>query len=275
MAMDVLPPLREVIQSYSLSAKKSFGQNFLLNLNVTDKIARHAGAQFGGNFIEIGPGPGGLTRSLLSQGADHVTVIEKDSRCLAPLQDIARCYPDRLEIIHDDILSVNMHALYPSGYHIVGNLPYNISTPILIDLLTASNWPPKWQKATFMFQKEFADRLIARENSRNYSRLSVLAATRVDIQRCFNLAPSNFTPPPKVFSSLMQFIPHHHYPDINVKTIEQLTHHAFSQKRKMIRQSLKGVFSNAEDQCLACGIDPTKRADHLSVAEYITLSQFI
>jgi 16S rRNA (adenine1518-N6/adenine1519-N6)-dimethyltransferase len=277
---DNLPPLRDVIKTHALSAKKNLGQNFLLDLNITRKIARHAGAGTGDHFLEIGAGPGGLTRALFLEGAASVTIVEKDMRCLPALEQIADIYPNKLHIVHGDALDTDLERLmekYPH-YRIAANLPYNISSEILTHWLSNTHWPPRWTSATLMYQKEFADRLRAtheNDNIKEYGRLSVLCGWRADIQKIMDVHPSNFTPPPKVMSCVITVTPKQNIIPCDIKNLENITRAAFGGRRKMLRQSLKSITDNPEKLCFDAGVNPQHRADHISIMEYLKLANLL
>src|SRR6202012_4214953 len=239
---DNLPPLREVIAAHGLTAKKSLGQNFLFDLNLTRRIARAAGANDGGVFYEVGPGPGGLTRSLLAEGADKVIAVERDARCLPALEEIARAWPGKLEIISADAMEIDEAALLPQGARIAANLPYNVGTALLIKWLTTPAWPPFWSSLTLMFQREVAERIVARPGSEHYGRLSVLASWRTRAKILFDVNRSAFVPPPSVTSSIVRLEPlAEPVAQAVLKDLETVTAAAFNQRRKMLRQSLKGL----------------------------------
>jgi len=269
---DNLPPLRDVIAAHGLAAKKSLGQNFLLDLNLTRKIARAAGAAEGGIFYEVGPGPGGLTRALLSEGADKVVAVERDRRCLPALADIAAAYPGKLEIINADALELNERAILPPGARIASNLPYNVGTGLLIKWLTVESWPPFWPSLTLMFQREVAERIIARPGTEHYGRLSVLAAWRTKAKILFDVNRSAFVPPPSVTSSIVQLTPlTEPVAPADLKKLEAITAAAFGQRRKMLRQSLKPL--GGEALLEKAGIDPTARPEDLSVEQFAALAR--
>ncbi|MEM9098444.1 MAG: 16S rRNA (adenine(1518)-N(6)/adenine(1519)-N(6))-dimethyltransferase RsmA [Pseudomonadota bacterium] len=275
MAPDGLPPLREVIARHGLSAKKALGQNFLLDLNLTGRIARASGPLEGATVIEVGPGPGGLTRALLFEGAARVVAIERDQRCLAALAEIAAQYPGRLEIVSGDALEVDLTPYLDQNPRIVANLPYNVGTELLVRWLTPPRWPPWWQSLTLMFQREVAERITAEPGSKAYGRLSVLAQWRSRAQLRFDVNPSAFTPPPKVTSSVVHIIPDEAPPDIDPERLERLVAAAFSQRRKMLRQSLKRALASPEQTLEAAGIAPTRRAETVTVAEYLALTRVV
>ena len=269
---DNLPPLRDVIAAHGLAAKKSLGQNFLLDLNLTRKIARAAGAAEGGIFYEVGPGPGGLTRALLGEGADKVIAVERDQRCLPALADIAAAYPGKLEVINADALELNERAILPPGTRIASNLPYNVGTGLLIKWLTVESWPPFWSSLTLMFQREVAERIIARPGTEHYGRLSVLAAWRTKAKILFDVNRSAFVPPPSVTSSIVLLTPlTEPVAPANLKKLEAITAAAFGQRRKMLRQSLKPL--GGEALLEKAGIDPTARPEDLSVEQFAALAR--
>ncbi|MDZ7628147.1 MAG: 16S rRNA (adenine(1518)-N(6)/adenine(1519)-N(6))-dimethyltransferase RsmA [Parvularculaceae bacterium] len=270
---DALPPLRDVIARHGLGADKSFGQHFLLDLNITRKIARAAGADAHDTIIEVGPGPGGLTRALLETGA-LVIAVERDRRFITALQELQTAFPGRLTIVEADALRIDETALSGGApVKIVSNLPYNISTELLVKWLVANhcNASPLWPQMTLMFQKEVADRILAAPGSKTYGRLSVIAQAASRPKRAFDLPARAFTPPPKVDSSVVTFEPApERLPDI--EALERLTQAAFSQRRKMLRSSLRPLFGDATEARLAAAmIEPTKRAEELSVADFLRL----
>jgi len=271
MTDDGLPPLREVIARYDLAAKKSLGQNFLLDLNLTGRIARVAGDLTTGSVIEIGPGPGGLTRALLMHGAREVIAIERDQRCLAALGEVAAAYPGRLTVIPGDALSVDVSKLGTQPRHIVANLPYNIATPLLIKWLGQG---AAVKSMTLMFQKEVVERLTAKPRSKDYGRLSVLTQWLSEPRRAFDVPPRAFTPPPKVTSSIVHIVPREKpaFP-ARQEDLERVTLAAFNQRRKMLRQSLRSLFGNAEQLLTELGIEPTARAEELSVEQFCLLAR--
>ncbi len=271
--IDDLPPLREIIRRYSLSARKSLGQNFLLDLNLTARIARAAGDLAGATVIEVGPGPGGLTRALIAAGAKRVVAIERDERCIAALEEIARRYPGRLEIVAADALAVDMAALARAPTRIVANLPYNVATPLLIGWLKAEPWPPWYESMTLMFQREVAERIVAGPGADAYGRLSVLVGWRSEAAILFDVAPSAFTPPPKVTSSLVRLVPRPAPIACNVATLERVTAAAFGQRRKMLRQSLKALGTDTARLLAEAGIEGTRRAEEIDVAGFVALAR--
>jgi 16S rRNA (adenine1518-N6/adenine1519-N6)-dimethyltransferase len=274
-AIDDLPPLREVIARHGLTAVKALGQNFLLDLNLTARIARAAGDLAGITVIEVGPGPGGLTRALLAAGAPRVVAIERDQRCLAALAEIAAHYPGRLEIVAADALKVDLATLAPKPVKIVANLPYNIATPLLIGWLQAEPWPPFYESMTLMFQREVAERIAAAPGSKSYGRLAVMAQWRCAARLLFDIDPRAFTPPPKVTSSVVQFVPLVHPLACKTATLERTTAAAFGQRRKMLRQSLKTLGLDALALLAEAGIEPTRRAEEIDVAGFVALANAV
>lgn len=274
--IDTLPPLREVIASHGLSAQKKLGQNFLLDLNLTAKIARQAGDLTECDVLEIGPGPGGLTRGLLSEGARKVLAIEKDARCIPALQEIAEAFPDRLEVIEGDALEIDPLAKLTPPIRVAANLPYNVGTELLVRWLTPPSWPPFWQSLTLMFQKEVAERITAKPGGKAYGRLAVLSQWRSDAQIVLNLPPSAFTPPPKVSSAVVHItaLPKPKY-EADPKVLSRVVAAAFNQRRKMLRASLKGVAPDIEDRLLSAGLKPTDRAEQISVEGFCALAREI
>lgn len=272
LAQDGLPPLREVIAEHGLSAKRSLGQNFLMDLNLTGRIARASGPLADAKVIEIGPGPGGLTRALLFEGAKRVIAIERDERCLAALDQIASHYPGRLEVIAGDALEIDLTSHLDGPARVCANLPYNVGTELLVRWLTPVDWPPWWDSLTLMFQKEVAERICAAPGGKSYGRLSILSQWRSTARHCFEVNPSAFTPPPKVTSSVVHIKPGRADAAVAPKTLEKIVAAAFSQRRKMLRQSLRGVLPCPESQLLASGIAPTRRAETVSVSEFMRLS---
>ncbi len=271
--LDGLPPLRDVIQRHGLDAKKALGQNFLLDLNLTQKIARSAGPLEDATVIEVGPGPGGLTRAILSLGAKKLIAIERDSRCLPALAEIGDHYAGRLEVIEGDALKTNFAELVPEGpVKIIANLPYNVGTQLLLNWLLPENgqWPPFWESLTLMFQKEVGLRIVADEEDDHYGRLGVLAGWRTDARMVFDVPPQAFTPPPKVTSTVVHLTPRSNPLPCDVARLERVTHAAFGQRRKMLRQSLKPV--GGEALLTKAGIDPQRRAETLSVEEFVRLA---
>ena len=274
--MEKLPPLKDVISRHQLRAKKSLGQNFLLDLNLTSKIARYAGNLDQFDILEIGPGPGGLTRSLLNEGARKVVAIEKDSRCIEALEEIQATFPGRLQLLQGDALSTNASEHLADPVRIIANLPYNIGTELLVRWLTSKTWPSFWQSMTLMFQKEVANRIVASPGSKAYGRLSVMSQWRCDTKIAFNVPASAFTPPPKVESALVHFeaLKEPKFP-AEVEVLEFVVSKAFNQRRKMLRGALKGYFQNVEEGLLSIGVLPTKRAEDITVQEYCAMSQIL
>lgn len=272
MSGDGLPPLREVIAQHGLAARKALGQNFLLDLNLTGKIARAAGDLSEATVIEVGPGPGGLTRALLAQGAARVVAIERDERCLAALEEIAAHYPGRLEIVSGDALATEYATLVQGAgdVRIVANLPYNIGTELLVRWLTQGAWPPFWRSMTLMFQREVAERIVAAPGTGAYGRLAVLAGWRTQAQIAFEVPRQAFTPPPKVTSAVVHVTPRPTPLAADLGKLEHVTRAAFGQRRKMLRQSLKAI--GGERLLAAAGIDGTRRAETLSIAEFVALA---
>jgi 16S rRNA (adenine1518-N6/adenine1519-N6)-dimethyltransferase len=273
MSIDGLPPLREVIERHGLRAKKSLGQNFLLDLNLTAKVARAAGDLEGRTVIEIGPGPGGLTRALLMSGVKKVIAIERDDRCIAALEEVSAHYPGRLEIVADDAMKVDLSRLAMPGekVKIIANLPYNIGTELLVNWLTVPEWPPLYESLTLMFQREVALRIAAQAGDNSFGRLSVLCGWRTDAQIMFDIPPTAFTPPPKVVSSVVHLVPKPDPLEVELKLLEKVTKAAFGQRRKMLRQSLKTI--GGEELLAKAGIDGTRRAETLSVEEFVGLAR--
>jgi 16S rRNA (adenine1518-N6/adenine1519-N6)-dimethyltransferase len=270
MSIDSLPPLREVIQRHELMAKKSLGQNFLLDLNLTVKVARQAGDLKDQTVIEVGPGPGGLTRALLAQGA-NVIAIERDERCLAALQEISDHYQGRLRVIAGDALDTDFSGLADgSKIKIVANLPYNVGTQLLISWLLSEPWPPFYASLTLMFQREVAERIVARPGSDAYGRLGVLAGWRTKAKITFDVPPQAFTPPPKVTSSVVHLVPRVAPLACDAAVLGRVTQAAFGQRRKMLRQSIKSL--GGEPLLAKVGIDPTRRAETLSIEEFVMLA---
>ncbi|WJS84432.1 16S rRNA (adenine(1518)-N(6)/adenine(1519)-N(6))-dimethyltransferase RsmA [Paracoccus sp. TOH] len=273
-AIDGLPPLREVIARHELRAKKQLGQNFLLDLNLTAKIARAAGDLSGCDVIEVGPGPGGLTRGLLAEGARHVLAIEKDERALPALAEIAAAYPGRLEVVHGDALEVDPLAHLTPPIRIVANLPYNVGTELLIRWLTPAAWPPFWQSLTLMFQKEVAERIVARPGGKAYGRLAVLAQWRSEARIVMTLPPEAFVPAPKVHSAVVQLtaLPEPRFP-ADPAVLNRVVAAGFNQRRKMLRASLKGLHPAIEDLLVAAGIAPTARAEEIGLEQFCALAR--
>lgn len=273
-ALDGLPPLRDVIARHGLDAKKALGQNFLLDLNLTQKVARTAGSLEGATVIEVGPGPGGLTRAILALGAKKVIAIERDPRCLPALQEIADHYPGRLEVIEGDALKTDFETLAKGEpVKIIANLPYNVGTQLLVNWLLPAQWPPFWQSLTLMFQKEVGQRIVAREDDNHYGRLGVLCGWRTDAHMAFDIPPQAFTPPPKVTSTVVHLRPIEKTLPCDADKLEKVTLAAFGQRRKMLRQSLKPI--GGEALLARAEIDPQRRAETLSVEEFCRLANLI
>lgn len=271
--IDDLPPLRDVIRRHGLSAKKSLGQNFLLDLNLTARIARAAEPLENVTVVEIGPGPGGLTRSLLWLGARRVIAIERDERAISALEEIAARYPGRLDIVSGDALTVDVREhLGPERARVVANLPYNIATALLVGWLTTEPWPPWYDSLVLMFQREVAERIVARPGGKNYGRLAVLAGWRAEARILFDVAPSAFVPAPKVTSSVVRLIPRQEPLACDAGALQKVTEAAFGQRRKMLRQSLKSL-TDGGPLLAAAGIDPTARAEEISVEGFVTLAR--
>jgi 16S rRNA (adenine1518-N6/adenine1519-N6)-dimethyltransferase len=273
---DDLPPLREVISRHGLRARKSLGQNFLLDLNLTARIARAAGPLPGITVVEIGPGPGGLTRALINEGAARVIAIERDARAIAALCEITARYPGRLDVVEADALQFDPRPrLDGSPVRIVANLPYNIATALLIAWLTVEPWPPWFDRLVLMFQREVAERITADPGSKRYGRLSVLAGWRCETRILFDIAASAFVPPPKVTSSLVELIPRQAPLPCNPEALQRVTEAAFGQRRKMLRQSLKSLGRDPLALLDAAEIDPTARAEDISVEGFVRLARII
>jgi 16S rRNA (adenine1518-N6/adenine1519-N6)-dimethyltransferase len=271
-AIDDLPPLRDVIARHELRAIRAFGQNFLLDLNLTARIARAAGDLRDATVIEVGPGPGGLTRALLAAGAKHVVAIERDRRCIAALAEIEAHYPGRLTVIEGDALTTDMASLGDGPTRIVANLPYNIATPLLVGWLQAEPWPPFYESMTLMFQREVAERIVAEPRSKAYGRLGVLSAWRAETRILFDIDPRAFTPPPKVTSSVVSLVPRPNPLPADTATLERVTAAAFGQRRKMLRQSLKSLGVDVNALLDMSGIAGTSRAEEIDVAGFVALT---
>jgi 16S rRNA (adenine1518-N6/adenine1519-N6)-dimethyltransferase len=274
--IDGLPPLREVIRAHDLVAKKQLGQNFLLDLNLTAKIARSAGDLSSCDVLEVGPGPGGLTRGLLAEGARRVVAVEKDARCLPALAEIAAAYPGRLEVLHGDALELDLGSHLTAPVKIVANLPYNVGTELLIRWLSPQVWPPLWSSLTLMFQKEVAERIVAKPRSDHYGRLALLVQWRCNAQIVMTLPPEAFTPAPKVHSAVVHLtaLPEPRFPcDFNV--LQRVTAMAFNQRRKMLRSSLKGLKPGIEGILESVGIPPTARAEEIALEQFCALARAV
>lgn len=275
--LDNLSSIRAVMERHDLMPKKALGQNFLLDGNITAKIARSAGALEGRHVIEIGPGPGGLTRALLQAGAAQVVAVEKDHRCMAALAELADAADGRLQVVEADALAVDVTALAPAPRSIVANLPYNVATPLLIGWLEqVARQRDAVESMTLMFQKEVADRVLAQPGSKAYGRLSVMAQWQCTVRHRFDLPPHVFTPPPKVTSSVIQLLPHRE-PQVDVpwRDMERVVEKAFGQRRKMLRSALKGMVPDVEAWLHAAGVEPTERAERLSVAQFGALARHL
>ena len=271
--IDELPPLREVIRRHGLSAKKSLGQNFLLDLNLTARIARAAEPLEGATVIEVGPGPGGLTRALLTLGAARVIAIERDERAIAALEEIAARYPGRLEIVNGDALRFDYPAqLNGTRAKIVANLPYNIATALLINWLTVEPWPPWYDMLVLMFQREVAERIVAKVGDKAYGRLAVLASWRCEGKIMFDVAPTAFVPQPTVTSSVVRLIPRPAPLACDSHVLQRVTEAAFGQRRKMLRQSLKSLGVDAGELLAQAHIEPTARAEEIPVEGFVALA---
>ncbi len=273
-ALDNLPPLRDVIAAHDLRARKSLGQNFLLDLNLTAKIARQAGDLRDVDVLEIGPGPGGLTRGLLSEGARKVLAIEKDARCLPALAEIAEAYPGRLEVIEGDALDIDPLLHLRPPIRVAANLPYNVGTELLVRWLTPPDWPPFWRSLTLMFQREVAERIVAAPGSKAYGRLALLAQWRCDAKIVLSLPPGAFTPPPKVSSAVVHLtaLPGPRF-EADALVLNRVVAAAFNQRRKMLRSALKGIAPDIDDRLRAAGIKPTERAEQVSLEAFCALAR--
>jgi len=270
--IDDLPPLREVLRRHGLFAKKSLGQNFLLDLNLTARVARAGGSLDGVTVVEVGPGPGGLTRALLAEGARRVIAIERDDRAIYALQEIAARYPGRIDIVPGDALEFNARAhLGFERARVIANLPYNIATPLLIGWLSES-WPPWYDSLVLMFQREVAERIVATSGSKAYGRLAVLAGWRTEAKIMFDVAPTAFVPPPKVTSSVVRLIPRAKPLACDANALQRVTKAAFGQRRKMLRQSLKSVGVDTLTLLAEACIEPTLRAEEIPVEGFVALA---
>jgi 16S rRNA (adenine1518-N6/adenine1519-N6)-dimethyltransferase len=273
VSLPPLPPLREVIARHGLSAAKALGQNFLLDEQLLDRIARVAGPLEGERAYEVGPGPGGLTRALLRAGAE-VIAVERDRRCLPALAELAEAASGRLRIIEGDAMAIDEAAEIGAGVHVVANLPYNVGTPLLVRWLEAEPWPPWWKSLTLMFQQEVADRIVAQPGSGAYGRLSVLAQWRSDARIALKVHRSAFVPPPKVMSAVVHLIPRAAPEGVSARGLGRLTAAAFGQRRKMLRRSLQSMPAALEG-LVTLGIDPERRAETLSVHDYVALARIL
>lgn len=273
-AIDALPPLGEVIRAHGLVPSKRLGQNFLLDLNLTAKIARTAGDLRGADVLEVGPGPGGLTRGLLAMGARRVVAVEKDPRCLPALAQIAAANPGRLEVVAGDALEVEAAALLHPPVRVVANLPYNVGTELLVRWLTPDHWPPFWESLTLMFQREVAERIVARPGSKAYGRLALLAQWRCEARIVMNLPPEAFLPAPKVHSAVVHLraLPVPRYP-ADAATLSRVVAAAFNQRRKMLRSALKAIAPDIEDLLRAAGLSPTDRAETVPLEGFCALAR--
>ena len=272
--IDGLPPLREVIRAHDLVAKKQLGQNFLLDLNLTARIARSAGDLSACDVLEVGPGPGGLTRGLLAEGARRVLAVEKDPRCMPALAEIQAACPGRLEVINGDALEVDVLAHLTPPVRVVANLPYNVGTELLIRWLTPKTWPPFWESLTLMFQKEVAERIVAKPRTEHYGRLALLAQWRAEPKIVLTLPPEAFTPAPKGHSAVVHLtrLAQPRYP-ADEAVLGRVTAMAFNQRRKMLRSSLKAMGPDIEARLLAAGIPPTARAEEISLEGFCALAR--
>jgi len=273
-AIDDLPPLREVIRRHGLAARKSLGQNFLLDLNLTARIARAAGPLENVTAIEIGPGPGGLTRALLALGARKVVAVERDDRAIAALEEIAQRYPGRLAVVAGDALAFDAKPYLGDGpARVIANLPYNIATPLLTSWLTVEPWPPWYDRLVLMFQREVAERIVAQPGGKQYSRLSVLTGWRAQAKILFDVHRSAFVPPPKVTSSIVELVPRPAPLACDRRLLERVTEAAFGQRRKMLRQSLKSLGLDPLPLLAAAGLEPTARAEEIPVEGFVALAR--
>ena len=274
MQIDDLPPLRDVIASHGLDAKKSLGQNFLLDLNLTSKIARLDGDISGHDVLEVGPGPGGLTRGLLAAGARRVVALEKDPRCMAALAQIAAAYPGRLDVFNADALDFDIRGQLTGPVRVVANLPYNVGTELLVRWLTPKDWPPFWSRLTLMFQKEVAERIIAKPGTKAYGRLGILAQWKSNPSVVMELPPEAFTPPPKVHSAVvhLEALAEPRFP-APAGLLSSTVAMAFNQRRKMLRSSLKSAAPDIETALRDAGLEPTARAEEISLEGFCALAR--
>ena len=275
-AIDGLPPLREVIARHGLSARRALGQNFLMDLNLTARIARAAGDLADHDVLEVGPGPGGLTRGLLAEGARRVLAVEKDARCLPALAEIAAANPGRLTVLHADALAVDPGAHLAAPWKVAANLPYNVGTELLVRWLTPPAWPPPWASLTLMFQREVAERIVATPGSKAYGRLAVLAQWRAEPRIVLSLPPEAFVPPPKVRSAVVHLtpLPAPRFP-ADPAALSRVVAMAFGQRRKMLRAALRGLAPDLEDRLRAAGIEPTARAEEVPIEGFCALARTI
>jgi len=274
--IDDLPPLRDVISRHGLDARKSLGQNFLLDLNLTSRIARAGGDLTGQTVVEVGPGPGGLTRAILAAGAARVIAVERDERCLSALAEIAAHYPGRLEVVSGDALKIDVATMLGSTQdskaRIIANLPYNVATPLLVGWLRTEPWPPWWASATLMFQREVAERICAEPGSKAYGRLGVLAGWRSEARMLFDVSRQAFVPPPNVTSTIVHLIPRAEPFACDADVLERLVAAAFGQRRKMLRSSLGGFTNDPAGLLARAGVEPTRRAEEIDVAGFVALA---
>jgi 16S rRNA (adenine1518-N6/adenine1519-N6)-dimethyltransferase len=272
--IDDLPPLREVIRRHGLAARRSLGQNFLLDLNLTARIARAAGLLEGVTVVEVGPGPGGLTRALLALGAKRVIAIERDARCLPALQELTEHVGDRLTVIAGDAMQVDLSPHLQNGpVRIVANLPYNVATALLVAWLTVEPWPPWYEMLVLTFQREVAHRIVASPGTKSYGRLSVLAGWRTTAQILFDITPKAFVPAPQVTSSVVRLVPRAHPLPCERRLLERVVEAAFGQRRKMLRQSLKSLPVDPLALLTAANLDPTARAEDIPVEGFVALAR--
>ncbi len=267
------PPLRDVIARHGLAASKALGQNFLLDSQLLDRIAAVPGDLTSQSVYEVGPGPGGLTRALIDAGA-HVTAVERDRRCLPALDELGAAHPGKLEVIEADAMTIDLADVIEPGGHIVANLPYNVGTALFVKWMTGEVWPPRWASLTLMFQAEVADRIIATPDTSAFGRLAVLSQWRSSARIAMKVHRSAFTPPPKVMSAVVHILPTARPENVTCASIERLTAAAFGQRRKMLRQSVKGV-PEALAALATLGIDETRRAETLNVSDFIALARLI
>ncbi len=268
-----LPPLREVIAAHGLSASKALGQNFLLDGQLLDRIANVPGDLRGADVYEVGPGPGGLTRALLKAGA-RVSAVERDARCLPALAELSTAFPYQLRVIAGDAMALSLADVLPVGGHIVANLPYNVGTALLVNWLSAPDWPPRWASLTLMFQREVAERIVATPDSDHYGRLAILSQWRTTARIAMTVHRSAFTPPPKVMSAVVHLVPKEMPEGVDSLVLERLTAAAFGQRRKMLRQSVKGI-PGALDALTSLSIDTSRRAETLAVADFVALARML
>lgn len=274
--IDSLPALRDVIETHGLRAKKSMGQNFLLDLNLTARIARIGGSLAGARVLEVGPGPGGLTRGLLAEGAAQVLAVEKDARCLPALAEIAAAYPGQLEVVNADALELDVSAHLAAPWRVCANLPYNVGTELLVRWLTPASWPPPWDSLTLMFQKEVAERIVAAPGSKAYGRLAILSQWRCDARIAMTLPPEAFSPAPKVHSAVVHLtaLPAPRFA-ADAAVLERVVAKGFNQRRKMLRAALKGVVPDLEDRLIAAGIKPTDRAEQVPLEGWCAFARAV